>query len=127
MKELRREGVLTEKPKEAYEVLLRDLRSVMPETSLELKLRKKLEFHALEQGRGGHVDFYAKFKKLLFELKDAKCFNLDDEDLYLAYITKLSPQLRGEVMRRKHLFGGEAMPRGARTWEESKLVCDEVT
>ena len=57
MKELRREGVLTDKPKEAYEALLRDLRSVMPETPLELKLRKKLEFDALEQGRGGHVDF----------------------------------------------------------------------
>ena len=94
---------------------------------MELKLRKKLEFDALEQGRGSHVEFYVKFKKLLFELKDAKCLNLDDEDLYLAYMTKLSPQLRGEVMRRKHLFGAEVMPRGARTWEESKLVCDEVT
>ena len=53
MKELRREGVLIDRPKEAFEVLLRDLRSVMPETPLELKLRKKLEFDALEQGRAG--------------------------------------------------------------------------
>ena len=74
---------------------------------MELKLRKKLEFDALEQGRAGHVEFYVKFKKLLFELKDAKCLNLDEEDLYLAYITKLSPQLRGEIIRRKVLFAGE--------------------
>ena len=67
----------------------------------------------MDQGRAGHVEFYVKFKKLLFELKDAKCLNLDEEDLYLAYITKLSPQLRGEIIRRKVLFAGaKACPVG---------------
>ncbi len=57
IKELRRYGTLTEQPKYAYDLLLRDLRSVMPETPLERILRKMLEFDALEQGRAGHVEF----------------------------------------------------------------------
>ena len=112
MKELRRDGSLMEQPREAYETLLRDLRSVMPETPLELKLRKKLEFDALEQGRAGHVEFYVKFKKILSELKDARCLNLDEEDLYLAYITKLSGHLRTEVMRRKCFSQARRCPEG---------------
>ncbi len=41
MKELRREGTLTADPAKAYEVLLADLRNVIPEAPLELRLRKK--------------------------------------------------------------------------------------
>ncbi len=104
---------------------MRGLRSVTPETPLELKLRKELEFDALEQGRAGHVKLYVKFKKLLFELKDARRLNLIAEDV--AYITKICGNLRGEVMRRKMLFPVELASWGAHTWEESKLVCDEVT
>ena len=41
MKELRRERTLIADPSRAYELLLADLRDVIPETPLELRLRKK--------------------------------------------------------------------------------------
>ena len=115
-----------EDPKKAYNALLADLEGVMPETPLELKLRKKMEFDSLEQGRLGHVDFHVKFRKLLVEMDEANCMNLDDEDLYLAYVTKLNPACRAEVVKRRMIFEDEQLVRTAKSWQECKVVLGEM-
>ncbi len=63
---------------------------------------------------------------LLFELKDANCLKMDADDLFLAYVSKVSSTLRSEIMRRRTTFEVGALPRHARTWEECKVVLDEV-
>ncbi len=52
--------------------------------------------------------------------------NMGAEALYLSYGIKLSAYLRGEVMRRKHYFEANGPWRAARTWEQAKVICDEV-
>ena len=124
MRELRETGLLTENPKAAYESLIQDLRDVIPETDLELRLQKKMEFDGLEQGRTSHADFHVRFRKLLYELKRADCLKMDEDDLFLAYVSKVTPGLRNEIRKRRTMFA-EDRPRLARTRAERKQVCDE--
>ena len=49
MRELRKAGTLTATPAEAYASLIAQLKGIIPETPLELKIRKKIEFDQISQ------------------------------------------------------------------------------
>jgi hypothetical protein len=131
LKELTRKREVETNPSESYTILLADMKSVIKETPVQLKLRKNVEYNSLEMGSRTHVDFHIRFRQILLDLKDAGLVQKAPADLYIDYLGKLSADLRKECLQRRFDFpspeGTGTVNRKAETWEECKQVCDDLT
>ena len=118
-------------PKEAAEVLAEiraELRSFIWETPIQQMTRLDDKFTTIQQGGLSHANFRALWLDILEDIEE--CEKMDKktpQQLYIAYLNKLTPTLRMSVMTKEwRLDGPNKLPRSPETHEEVAMACGMV-
>ena len=94
------------------------LKKTTCETKMERQEKAEKTFDALGMGRLSHSAFRAEWEAQLEELEEAGVDRLSEDCLKWKCLRKLTPELRGAVMRNVYPLDDGGPPRRPDTWKE---------
>jgi hypothetical protein len=110
------------------EEIIAELRTFIWETDIQKMTRLDDKFNTLQQGGLSHACFRALWLYMLEDIEE--CEGMDKktpQQLYIAYLNKLSPALRMSVMSKEWRLDGSGIPpRPPRTHQEVAKACGLV-
>jgi hypothetical protein len=105
-----------------------ELRTYIWETEIQKMTRLDTEFNRLQQGGMKHADFRALWLDKLEDI--AECTEMDKktpQQLYIAYLNKITPTLRAAVLSKEwRIDGNNAPPRNPKTHQDIAKACGLV-
>ncbi|HIG75530.1 MAG TPA: zinc finger CCCH domain-containing protein, partial [Bacteroidetes bacterium] len=128
-REARESGRLADEPEKIYEEIKAQLVGYT-ETKMERQARALREFNSLNRGGLSHQAYQAQWDHALATLTSLS-LPRSGEELFLAYIEKIGPRRRADVMKdvREWASVEDASikeMRKAKTWREASMLCREL-